>query len=172
MTKKVGIKEEVITPIKLGRPFTYDETLHPGNLIALMTEGALDCEIYAQWNISKMSFYRWLNEHEELKEAHEIGLSKCEAWWTKRMRERFEAGDDKGFKYCIAIMNNKFGWEKGSKSDGNTTNININNMNVLENKSRDSLLEYISAKLLLHKDVLPPLPIIDIPPEDLDNESK
>ena len=172
MTKKVGTNEEVITPIKLGRPFTYNKDFHPNDLIELMKKGALDCEIYAEWNISKMSFYRWLNEHEELKEAHEIGLSKCEAWWTKRMRERFEAGDDKGFKYCIAIMNNKFAWEKGSKSDGNTTNININNMNVLENKSRDSLLEYIQAKLLLHKDLLPELPVIEVQVEDTKDESR
>lgn len=138
-----------------GRPPKYQDNM-PDDLIKLMSEGALDCEIYADWDISKDTFYRWLNEKDELKEAHQRGLAKCESWWTKRMRDCFLKGDDKGFKYCIAIMNNKFGWEKGTKSgDGNTTNITIGNMNVLQQLGREGLIKNIKGLLDKHKEEVP-----------------
>lgn len=148
----------------MARPSNYNKDFHPQSLITIMATGALDCEIFAEWDISKATFYRWLNDHEELKEAHEMGLQKCEAWWTKRMRESFLDKDDKGFKYCIAIMNNKFGWEKGSKQQdaGSTTNINIGNMNLLQDKSRDGLLQYINERLTKNGDLLFPKPVAQV----------
>jgi hypothetical protein len=58
-----------------------------------------------------------------------------------------EAGDDAGFKYYIAIMNNKFSW---GKEEGRGNTINISNMNVFKDQSKDELLEHIQEKLLEH----------------------
>lgn len=140
----------------MSRPSKYQES-YPEELIKLMEQGSLDCEIFAHWGISKDTFYRWLNEYDDLKEAHAQGMAKCEAWWASKMRQSFMERDDKGFKYCIAIMNNKFNWEKGSKvGEGttNTTNININQMNVLQNKSRNDLLDYIKTMVNKHSDII------------------
>lgn len=133
---------------------TYDSNFHPKDLIRLMALGNLDCEIFAEWDIAKSTFYKWRQDHEEFDQAFQKGLPKCEAWWTNEMRKCFLSKDDKGFKYCIAIMNNKFGWERGAKIEGNTTNIHINNMAVLQNKSRDGLLDFIKAKIEQHKDIV------------------
>lgn len=168
MKKTTGAKKEtneaeIVTvtekalPVKRGRPFgtgKYKEE-YVTELLDLMSEGLLDCEIYAQWSITKETFYTWLREKSDLKEAYDQGIQICEAWWVGQMRRCFLERDDKGFKYCIAIMNNKFGWEKGSKqSDQTVTNVTINQMNVLQNKSRTNLIDFIKNSLHRNRDVI------------------
>ncbi len=127
----------------------------PDQLIEMMSVGKLDVQIYAEWGVSKDTFYTWLNEYKDLKEAHEIGLAKCEAWYASAAQRALEDRDDKGFKYFIAIMNNKFGWEKGPpKSEGTTNNIQIGNVNLLQQKSRVDLLDYVKTAIEKHQDVL------------------
>lgn len=132
----------------------YDKTFHPINLVELMKQGRLDVQIYAEWDICKDTFYTWINEHEEFKEAHNRGMAKCESWYIDKAQQAMNDKDDKGFKYYISLMNNKFGWEKGSKGDGNTTNITVGTMNVLQQKSRVDLLDYIETTLSKHKDII------------------
>lgn len=119
----------------------------------MMGLGLLDVQIYSEWGISKDTFYSWLNEHEDLKEAHQIGLGKCEAYYARMAQKAMEDRDDKGFKYFISIMNNKFGWEKGSKAESSTT-IQIGNINLLQQKSRDGLLDYIKTSFEKNKEIL------------------
>src|SRR5687767_7641453 len=85
---------------------------HPQRLLELMELGKLDCQIFAEFKISKDTYWRWMKEEPEFKKAHELGKPRCEAWWVTKMVDCWQNGDDKGFKYCIAIMNNKFGWGK------------------------------------------------------------
>ena len=66
--------------IKRGRPTKY-KTSFCDALIDQMSQGALNEEIFASWSISKDTFYRWINEHEDFKAAYEIGMPLCEAWW-------------------------------------------------------------------------------------------
>ena len=143
------------TTLPVGQPTKYKQD-YPEQLITMMEQGMLDCEIYAAWNISKDTFYRWRSEKDDLNAAFEIGYPKCEAFYARHARNAMLAGDDKGFKFFIGIMNNKFGWEKGSNGDGNTTtnNITIGNMNVLQQKSREDLLTFITASLEKNKDTI------------------
>ena len=137
-----------------GRPSKYKKDM-PEQLIELMSQGKLDVQIYAAWGISKDTFYSWLNENKELKEAHEIGLAKCEAFYAAAAQQALADRDDKGFKYFIAIMNNKFGWEKGApKAEGTTNNIQIGNVNLLQQKSRTDLLDYVKTAIERNQDVL------------------
>lgn len=112
-----------------------------------MSQGKLDVQIYSDWGISKDTFYQWMNEHEELKEAHQIGMAKCESWYAQKAQQALEDRDDKGFKYFIAIMNNKFNWEKGSPKEVGTTNIQVGNIQILQQKSRDGLIDFIKNSL-------------------------
>lgn len=121
---------------------------YPERLLEMMAEGKLDCEIYAELGVCKDTFYVWLRTHSNFKTAHDLGMPRCEAWWTQRMRECWLRGDEKGFKYCIAIMNNKFGWGKEDAQMRGNTQINIGNVNVLNNQSEQELIQQIHAKLL------------------------
>lgn len=116
-----------------GRPTKYAED-YPEKLLEMMEKGYLDCQIYAAFDVSKDTFYEWLKAHPEFKEAHQRGLPKCEAMWATKMQTMIDDREDKGFKPLIAVMNNKFGWGKNESSSGNTTNIHINQMAVLNTK--------------------------------------
>lgn len=131
-----------------GNP-TYKPKFHPEDLLSRMYQGELDVEIYAAWKISKKTFYKWLQDHEDFKEAYEQGLPACEAWWVKEMKNKWQNGDDKGFKYCALIVNTKFNYRE-NQQQGSVTNNTINvqgNMNIIQDKSRPELLEFIKNKL-------------------------
>jgi len=132
---------------KVGRPALY----YPERcveLLALMKNGAKDSEIYAKWGISKVTFYEWLRSHEELKQAHEVGLELCEAKWEELGKQGMLKESDIDFKFWIAFMNRKFGWHRDSAgSNTQNTQINIGNINVLEGHSKDELITYIQDQL-------------------------
>ena len=144
---------------------------HPELLLQLMSEGKLDCEIYAALGIKKDTFYRWRREQEDFLSAFELGLPRCEAWWVAKMRQCFLDGDDKGFKYCIAIMNNKFSWGKDETARSLTQNtINIQgNMQVINQKSQQELIEMLQSDIsyLELNNVIKPK-IIDVTPNGSD----
>jgi hypothetical protein len=137
----------------MARPTVYKDT-YPEELVLLMEKGKLDVQIYAKWDVCKDTFYTWLNEKPELKEAHNRGLAKCEAFYITKAQESIEVGDDKGFKYYISLMNNKFGWEKGSKGDATTNNINIGSISVLQHMSRENLLEHIKTSITKNSEII------------------
>lgn len=174
---------------KRGRPSTFISAApgsikemdyannHPAQLLKLMSEGKLDCEIFSELGIKKDTFYRWRRENEEFMNAFELGLPRCEAWWVSRMRQCWLNGDEKGFKYCIAIMNNKFGWGKDENTKSlvqNTVNIQ-GNMNVIQQKSQEELIEMLTSDLqyLQSNNVLPKtlemVPILHGPDEQDDS---
>lgn len=125
-------------------------------LLVLMGNGALDCEIFASWGIARDTYYRWLNEHDEFKAAHEEGLPLCESWWTVRMREKFLSGDDKGFKYCQMIMRNKFGFDPAPiNTNGGSNNISIGSIQVLQTMSKESLIEDVQTYLSKLTKIIP-----------------
>jgi hypothetical protein len=132
---------------------------YPDKLLQLMSDGRLDCEIFSELNLSKSTFYRYLKEYPEFKEAYEQGLPRCESWWVRRMREKWENGDEKGFKYCALIVNTKFGY-RDNQSQGTTNNTQINiqgNMNVLQNNTKDELIDTVTTnfEFLMHNNILP-----------------
>lgn len=145
----------------MARPTVYREEM-PNEMLDMMSNGAKDSWIYARWNISKETFYTWLKEKPELKEAHEKGLALCEVWWEQKGMELMSNQDNKAFNYWIAFMNRKFGWNKNSDSQ---TNINIQNMNVLNTQTRDERLEFIKNKLQ-------ELDIIDVTPQVTDESDQ
>jgi hypothetical protein len=132
-----------------GQP-KYNPEFHPNDLLEQMKLGKLNIQVIAEWGISKKTFYSWLNEHEELKEAYNQGEVACEAWWVDHIKEDYVNGRDKGYKYCNLIMNTKFGYKENQNSSSVTNNTLINvhgNINNIQEKSRDELIEFIKSGL-------------------------
>ena len=141
----------------VGKPpkHPYKDT-YPEELIKMMTDGALDCNICVKWKISRDCFYRWLREKSELNEAHEEGKMACEAWWVEWGMKGMK-GDIKGFSFnaWIAFMNNKFKWAKNALTDpAQVTNISIGNISVLNQLPREDLIEKIKLLGNKHLDVI------------------
>lgn len=138
---------------------------HPQKLVEYMSEGMLDTKICALFNISRDTFYRWRREFPEFETAYQLGFPKCESWWTDEMIKCWKSKDEKGFKYCISIMNNKFGW----KDKGEVThNVNIQStsqhIHVINNRA-----EYLEV-LDQVKDLATDLNVIDMIPLENKNE--
>ena len=144
----------------MARPRVYKSS-YPEELLELMKQGALDCEIFAHWGISKDTFYRWLKEYSKLKEAHDSGLPLCEAWWIAKGKKFMEEGNNKAFNFWISLMNNKFKYSH--KESGNIDKqININSMTILQDKSPQELIEYIQS-------TTKELPLIELQVDKEDN---
>lgn len=126
-------------------------------LIELMGSGMLDCEIYWKWRISKNTFYRWIREHDDFREAFEIGSAGCETYWAEWGKKGMR-GEIKGFSFnaWIAFMNNKFKWAKNALTDPSqiTNNIMIGNIQVNNQLPRQDLIEKIKLIGNKHSDIL------------------
>ncbi len=134
-------------PRKRGKIGEYTEA-KDDELIELMEQGLLNCEIIALWDISDSIFYRWLKTYPSLQQAYEIGLPKCEAALVKRFRQMAD-GTLEGkhsFNALIALANNKFHWAKDSKVE-TSTNIQIGQVNILQNQTKDQLIDFIKTKV-------------------------
>lgn len=124
------------------------------DIVDLMGQGLFDEEICGMWDITRQCFYGWLKDHPELKDGYERGFCKAYLWWMGEGRKRFAADTDGGFKYWQNVMTNKFHWN-GKAYMGGDTQININNMNVIPQKSPEEYIEQI-------KDNLQELDFIDV----------
>ncbi len=139
-----------------GRPTTFIEAItpiseseytqsHPELMLRLMTEGKLNMQVIAALGLKKDTFYRWIREHEDFKTAYEIGRCRAEAYWAQQLQDMTIERNDKGCKACIMILNNNFGWGKDEMARTQVQNtINIQgNMNVIQQKSQEELIELI-----------------------------
>lgn len=122
---------------------------HPEKLVKLMEQGLLDCQICKEFRISRETFYEWIRTKPEFKSAYEEGLPLAEAKYLEFALERMKSGDDKGYKYWISIMNNKFrsgGWQRDGQVAGQVTNIQ-NNISIAATKTEQELIEILVDKL-------------------------
>ncbi len=128
----------------------YDPKFHPKDLIELMSTGKLNIHAWTKWDISEATFYRWRQEHPELEEAYQRALPKCEVWWFDNVFQKMIEGEIQGkhsFNAAMAIANAKFGYRQAADGGSRTTNISINNMNVLDKKTSAELLEKIQSDI-------------------------
>lgn len=136
----------------------YDPNYHPKRLLELMEQGKLNIHIIASFKITEKTFYQWLKEHPEFKEAYDIGLPMVHSAWLQKGEEYMESDRDKPFRYWCKVMDVKFNYAKEAGTAGGTTNkttnVYIDNMNVLQSKNKDELLELITKKLS-HNDSIP-----------------
>jgi hypothetical protein len=130
-------------------------------LLDLMAIGKINTEVCAQWKISEKTFYEWIDQHTDFKEAYEVGLASCESDWIKRGMEYMEQGDMRKYKFFELLVKRKFPkWREKDPTVTNNTQINIGNMNFAS-KSDQALLEYIQNGLDELQGPKEELPVID-----------
>lgn len=139
MTEKTSKKRKQGQPTK----YTEDRCLE---LQELMAKGYFNTWIAAEWKIDEDTFYEWRNVHPEFQAAYNIGMARRTVWWERKGMELMEAGSNKSFNYWIAFMNMHHNYKPTEGRNGGTT-VNIKNMNVLQTKSKQDLLEIINTKL-------------------------
>jgi len=105
----------------MGRPTKYKKEMCE-TVIELMREGASQEEVIGSLDISKDTYYRWKEEHEEFSDAIKRGVRLSQTWWERQGRISLK---DREFNYTGWYMNmkNRFRWadKQEVKNEGNIT---------------------------------------------------
>ena len=106
---------------EMGRPTKYKKEMCEV-VIELMREGASQEEVIGSLDISKDTYYRWREEHEEFSDAIKRGVRLSQTWWERQGRISLK---DREFNYTGWYMNmkNRFKWadKQEVKNEGNIT---------------------------------------------------
>jgi len=113
-----------------------------------MAAGMSDTQVMAQWGISRSTFYRWEKEHPELKEAKEKGRVAFDAIHEDLGIQGMLKQSDVDYQFWRDLGKFRHGWtDKPTSSSTMNTQINIEQMNVLNEQTNEELLSYIKSKL-------------------------
>lgn len=112
-----------------------------------MAAGLSDTEVIAKWGVARSTFYKWLKDYPELKEAHEIGQVMFDAIHEDLGRQGMLKQADIDYQFWRDLGKYRHGWTEKPVAATNNTQINIDTMNVLNDQSNEELLVYIKSKL-------------------------
>lgn len=123
------------------------------DLTKKMAAGLSDTEVMAMWKISRGTFYRWLKENPELKEAHETGKVMFDAIHEDLGRQGMMKQTDIDYQFWRDLGKYRHGWAEKPSAATTNTQINIDTMNVLNEQTNDELLEYIKSQMERHPEL-------------------
>lgn len=130
----------------------------PAKMFSQMAKGRTDTQVIADWGISRATFYRWLKQYPELKEAKELGEVQYEAYLDEKGLAGMTKTEDIDFQFWREMCKYKLG--RTEKQFG--TQVNIENMNVFNDQSNEELLAYIKSQMEQNPELKN---IIDVTPE-------
>ena len=120
-----------------------------------MAAGLSDTEVMAQWGISRSTFYRWLKEVPELKEAHERGKVAFDAIHEDLGRQGMLKQTDVDYQFWRDLGKYRHGWAEKPSAATTNTQINIDTMNVLNEQTNEELLAYIKSQMERIPELIP-----------------
>lgn len=123
------------------------EPRHCVELYKKMAAGLSDTEVMAQWGVSRSTFYRWIKEIPELKEAHERGKVAFDAIHEDLGRQGMLKQTDIDYQFWRDLGKYRHGWAEKPSAATTNTQINIDTMNVLNEQTNEELLEYIKSQM-------------------------
>jgi hypothetical protein len=112
-----------------------------------MASGCSDTEVMAKWGVSRGSFYRWLKEYPELKEAHDVGKVMFDAIHEQIGVEGMLKQRDIEYQFWRDLGKYRHGWADKPSAATTNTQINIDTMNVLNQQTNEELLMFIKTQL-------------------------
>lgn len=110
--------------------------------------GKSDSQIIKDWGIARSTFYEWKKNHPEFLEAYDLGKGLAESNHIELGRLAMTKQLDLDYQFWRDIGKHLYKINNQPTAGGtNNTQINIDNMNVLQNQSNEELLSYIKNKL-------------------------
>jgi hypothetical protein len=103
----------------VGRPSDYKPE-YCDIAIELLKEGASIEELGLELDCGYTTVYRWMDEHEEFREAVKKGREYSHGWWVKNGRTQLHSDT---FNSTLWYMNmkNRFGWADKKEVQNNVT---------------------------------------------------
>ena len=120
----------------MGTPYKYKKQFAE-DLPKMFRNGESVAEVCVQLGVSRDSFYYWVNNYPEFKEAYDLGKLHSEAWWSKLGRAGALGERKIQPAVWVFTMKNKFGWRDqpepdSSESAGQELNINFSVSNPVD----------------------------------------
>lgn len=119
-----------------------------------MASGKSDTEVMAKWGISRSTFYRWIKEVPELKEAHEIGKVMFDSIHEELGKQGMMKTADIDYQFWRDLGKYRHGWAEKPSAATTNTQINIDTMNVLNEQTNEELLMYIKSQMEKNPELL------------------
>ncbi len=123
------------------------------DLTKKMAAGLSDTEVMAQWSISRGTFYNWIKEYPELKEAHDMGKVMFDAIHEDLGRQGMLKQADIDYQFWRDLGKYRHGWSEKPSASTTNTQINIDTMNVLNQQTNEELLCYIKSQMESHPEL-------------------
>lgn len=102
--------KDFVKKMTAGRHTKYDREKHIELLYTVFSRGEGGAAFCAEALISRRTFYDWLKQHGEFKEAYDIVLNLAERIWERYPLEN----KDMNYPYWQSIMKNRFRYGKSS----------------------------------------------------------
>lgn len=116
--------------------------------------GLSETKIIAQLDVSRSTFYRWKKEHPEFKDAVERGAVKFDARHEELGEQGMLKTMDIDYQFWRDLGKYRNGWtDKVTSGVTNNTQINIDQMNVLNEQSNEELLAFIKSQMEKHPEL-------------------
>lgn len=132
---------------------TKYEPEHCVELYKKMAAGLSDTEVMAAWGVSRSTFYRWIKEVPELKEAHERGKVAFDAIHEDLGRQGMLKLSDVDYQFWRDLGKYRHGWAEKPSAATTNTQINIDTMNVLNEQTNEELLAFIKSQMEKHPEL-------------------
>ncbi len=120
---------------------------HCVDIYKLMSAGWSDTKVMSEWGISRSTFYRWLKEVPELKEAHERGKVAFDAIHEDIGVQGMLKQTDVDYQFWRDLGKYRNGWADKPSAATTNTQINIDTMNILNEQTNEELLAYIKSQM-------------------------
>lgn len=100
----------------MGRDTKYDPSFCD-RAISLMRDGASKTQVMADLGVGREAFYNYTKDHEDFKEAVELGKLLSQAWWEAAGQKGIYMGKDFNSVAWIYNMKNRFRDEWSDKTE-------------------------------------------------------
>lgn len=118
-----------------------------------MAAGLSDTQVIAQWDVSRGTFYRWMKEYPELKEAQERGKVAFDAIHEDYGVQGMLKQSDIDYQFWRDLGKYRHGWADKQSVSTTNTQINIDTMNVLNEQTNEELIEFIRSQMEKHPEL-------------------
>ena len=119
-----------------------------------MAGGMSETQAIAALGTSRSTFYRWKKEHPEFAEAVDRGKVLFDAHHEELGIHGMMKTMDIDYQFWRDLGKYRNGWtDKSAGGITNNTQINIDQMNVLNDQSNEELLAYIKSQMERHPEV-------------------
>ena len=119
-----------------------------------MAAGMSETQAIAALGTSRSTFYRWKKEHPEFEEAVDRGKVLFDAHHEELGVQGMMKTMDIDYQFWRDLGKYRNGWtDKSATGVTNNTQINIDQMNVLNEQSNEELLMFIKSQLEQHPEL-------------------